>query len=333
MLERRGVRLLAISPDEPALSRRLVSEPTLPFPVLSDSSAHVATRLGALQHGDVVPSAFVLDYRARLRWSLRGRGPADQPSMGRVMAELSIPRRLSVAAPSDVLTPVVAALVCLAAALLAVLAAVADHELLSWDVPIRDGLVGPDSGWSSSAVRRASSFGSRWVIGALSVPMIVLAWRRCRQLAVVVVAAFLVALGLELLLKAAIDRPRPAGATGFGSSFPSGHVLAAVAFWGLVPPWIYIVVRRRWAWVVAAITACTVVALVGVSRVAVGAHWPSDVVGSYLGGAMFLLAAEWVLRRPWRRFDCPPCQLHAFSGPVALKHQALSGRAAGGSTT
>ena len=86
------------------------------------------------------------------------------------------------------------------------------------------------------------------------------------MLALVLGAAFPAGLALELFLKAIVDRPRPVLRAGFGSSFPSGHVLAAAAFWGLIPPWIYLVTRRRWAWAALAGLAGLVLVVVGLDR-------------------------------------------------------------------
>jgi undecaprenyl-diphosphatase len=191
-----------------------------------------------------------------------------------------------------------------------VLARLANQNLLIRDVPVREAVRDVDAGWFASLMRGASQLGSRWLIAALTVLMVAIAWRRCRQLAVVLIVAFPAALALELLLKAVVDRPRPALAGGFGSSFPSGHVLAAGAFWGLVPPWVYLVARRRWAWAASAGWVGLVLIAVGLSRVYVGAHWPSDVLGGYLGGAIFLVAAEWAVRRPSQVLRCEACDLH-----------------------
>ncbi|MGQ0804158.1 MAG: phosphatase PAP2 family protein [Actinomycetota bacterium] len=168
-------------------------------------------------------------------------------------------------------------------------------------------------------MRSITQFGSRWPIAALTIPMVVLAWPRCRQFAVVLALALPAALALELFLKAIVDRPRPVLAGGFGASFPSGHVLAAAAFWGLVPPWVYLMTRRRWAWAVAVTVAGIILVGVGVSRVYLGAHWPSDVLGGYLGGAVFLLAAEWAIRRAWPAMHCDACELHPLRRPAAAR--------------
>jgi undecaprenyl-diphosphatase len=89
-------------------------------------------------------------------------------------------------------------------------------------------------------------------------------------------------------------------------SFPSGHTVHYVVFFGAL---IYLCLRtirradsgdaKRWlAWAGIAVSA-VLIALVGLSRVYLGAHWPSDVLGGYvLGGAWLtmLIAAyrKWV---------------------------------------
>lgn len=231
-------------------------------------------------------------------------------------------RSLGVPAPSDVLTPTVAALVAAVLVVLGVLAAVADGDLLFWDQPIRRAIRGLGGEATDAIMRWGTKLGSRWVIGALLVPAVAIAWRRCRQVAVVLVVAFVAALGIELLLKALVARPRPLGAHGFGHSFPSGHVLAATAFWGLAPPWVYLVTRRRSLWVLAVVFSAGALAVVGMSRVYLGAHWPSDVAAGYLAGSVFLLAAEWAVRHPIPALGCDACEFHPL---LDLVHDGRAG--------
>lgn len=306
---------MAISPDTPAQSRHLAQELDLGFVLLSDADLRVAAAFGVERSGDVAPAAFLLDGSGRARWSSVGRDALDQPSPMAAVAALAGPRPLAVPGPSHVLKPPLALLAIALFAGLGILAAMANRDLLAWDVPVRDAIREVDGRWFGSLMEMTNQFGSRWLIASLTVPMVVLAWTRCRQLAVVLLLALPAGLALELVLKALVDRPRPALAAGFGSSFPSGHVLAAAAFWGLVPPWMYVVTRRRWAWAASAGLAAIAVVSVGLSRVYLGAHWPSDVLAGYVAGAVFLLAAEWAVRRPSPLLHCGSCNLHPTARP------------------
>lgn len=118
-----------------------------------------------------------------------------------------------------------------------------------------------------------------------------LALRRNDYAALFVIAA---AVGpFTTILKQTIDRPRPAGDFAIlqfpsDPSFPSGHVMTAMAFFGL---WFIIsaTLLPRWAAWPVRIACLATILLTGVSRVWVGAHWPTDVLGSLVWGSLFLV--------------------------------------------
>jgi membrane-associated phospholipid phosphatase len=100
---------------------------------------------------------------------------------------------------------------------------------------------------------------------------------------------------LSFLTKQLIRRPRPDAtlvrvvvAKTRDTSFPSGHVVHYVTFWGMVT---YLVAFRshwpgaRW---LAGLVFAPVLALVGPSRIYLGHHWFTDVLGSYLLGSAYL---------------------------------------------
>lgn len=96
-------------------------------------------------------------------------------------------------------------------------------------------------------------------------------------------------------LKAAVGRPRPVWAhpvdTAGHAAFPSGHAMTAALVCGLLL-WIlrkYGVGRVLWRWAVA-VAALSVLG-VGFTRVWLGVHWASDVVGGWLIGATTVAAA------------------------------------------
>ena len=81
-------------------------------------------------------------------------------------------------------------------------------------------------------------------------------------------------------------------------AFPSGHAQIALAYWGYLALW----VNRRWA---TALAFC-LVAAISFSRLYLGAHFPVDVVGGLLIGAVILATAPWFDRWAAADFAMPP---------------------------
>lgn len=151
------------------------------------------------------------------------------------------------------------------------------------------------------------------VIGVVGVAIL---WRWCRAsaitLGVLISSAFIVDIGLKLI----VDRPRPPDPL-IGTalaSFPSGHVIHVVVVFGLVPMFLWALTHRR-SYLRAGFVVFTVVVLgVAISRVALGAHWPSDVIVSMLIGISLLLGAEKLLTSPWAGDRCSVLGLHNTVG-------------------
>jgi membrane-associated phospholipid phosphatase len=108
---------------------------------------------------------------------------------------------------------------------------------------------------------------------------------------------------INLVFKLLVGRPRPTDLlvnvtrVYHHESFPSGHVVFFVEFFGFLFFLSYVLLERgplRWALL---IVLGLLIALVGVSRVYLGAHWPSDVCGAYLAGGIWLMLMILVYRR------------------------------------
>jgi undecaprenyl-diphosphatase len=106
---------------------------------------------------------------------------------------------------------------------------------------------------------------------------------------------------LQQGLKAAVDRPRPVWPdpvdSAHYSAFPSGHAMTATVVCGLL---LWLLHRHgvsRALWRTALIVAVVSVVGVGLTRIWLGVHWPSDVVGGWLLGATVVTLAVWVHRR------------------------------------
>jgi undecaprenyl-diphosphatase len=186
--------------------------------------------------------------------------------------------------------------------------------LLVWDLPIQRAVESSRTGTLSVFFRNVSLLASTTGVLVLAPVLFAIAWKRCQAVAVAVAAAALARPLLEFILKELVGRDRPdlgRLVNGTGYSFPSGHVMAAVALWGLLPVVVGLYTRRRAIWWSSVAFAATITVLVAASRVYLGVHWFSDVVAGLLLGSFFLLGVEAVLRamHSWRG-----CGLHATAG-------------------
>jgi undecaprenyl-diphosphatase len=112
---------------------------------------------------------------------------------------------------------------------------------------------------------------------------------RRRRWPTFLLATILGAVALDNFVKYVINRPRPMLrplVDPFGSSFPSGHTAAAAALCGALA---FLLSRDRGRGTQAAIwaTAGVIVVLVAVSRIYLGAHWLTDVVGGAMVGGFW----------------------------------------------
>ena len=100
------------------------------------------------------------------------------------------------------------------------------------------------------------------------------------------------------LLKAMIDRPRPTLSPLYeitSAAFPSGHATAGAACFGAIG---YFLASRngRPTSTVVWICAIAIAFSIGVTRIYLGVHWPTDVLGGWLLGAAWVTAVAWAIR-------------------------------------
>lgn len=126
-----------------------------------------------------------------------------------------------------------------------------------------------------------------------------LLWRRRWQLAVYLCASTVLGLAIDNLVKAAVGRDRPLldqpVATALGKSFPSGHAVAATVTYGSLLV-IFLPVMRRKRLAIA--STVVLVILIGFTRVALGVHYVSDVLGGFALGTAWMVVATAARRGP-----------------------------------
>ena len=163
-----------------------------------------------------------------------------------------------------------------------------DLSILLW-------LQSPQSPWLTKAAMTVSYLGDTPIaLSMMGVAVFLpLVWRR-RDVAVMMLLS-LVPIGVGNLLKLVVGRTRPEylllDVAPTSLSFPSGHALFAAIFWGLLV-WLAEesiqspLIRRS-----VQVALGLLILAVGWSRVYLGLHWPSDVIGGYMYG----LLAVWLL--------------------------------------
>jgi undecaprenyl-diphosphatase len=192
---------------------------------------------------------------------------------------------------------------------LAVSAAAAGSQLLlTWDEPIQRWVEAHRTDVLDQVFHTFTSFGSTVPVMLVGTVIGLLAWRRCPAVGVAVLAATFSKPLLETVLKVAVDRSRPDFdrlVPGNGPSFPSGHVMAAMALWGVVPLVVSLYTRRRAVWWGSVAVVAVIVAGIAGSRVYLGVHWFSDVIGGLMAGALFLLGVQLLYERVHAVRGCP----------------------------
>ena len=177
------------------------------------------------------------------------------------------------------------------------LAAAFDHGslLLTWDDPIQRWVESHRTSQLTTVFRSFSRMGSTLVVFGAFAVIVVATERRCRALALALAVAVLARPLFESTVKELVGRERPDFARlvdGTGPSHPSGHVLAAVALWGLLPPLVSLMTDRRWIWWLTAATSAVLIAGISASRIYLGVHWFSDIIQGLLLGWLYLTVIE-----------------------------------------
>ncbi len=170
-----------------------------------------------------------------------------------------------------------------------------DNELLSFDIIIGDYIRGFTSVKLTKLAIILTQLGSAFIEFGL---MLVIGgfWlfrlKHVRQTAILTICLTGGWL-LNLVLKTAFRRARPdiqhlieVG----GYSFPSGHAMVSTAFYGMLGYllWLNLREQSKPGWYVPVITVLLIIAI-GISRIYLGVHFPSDVLAGFAAGGLWLI--------------------------------------------
>jgi undecaprenyl-diphosphatase len=160
------------------------------------------------------------------------------------------------------------------------------HEMVEWMQGISATASGMTVGISLGVALVALAFMRKWL------KMIVLT--------LVVPGGALMGEGIKLL----VQRQRPLLVGPFvdwaGYSFPSGHTMCATLVYGGLALWLWRRIESRWWRSVIAAGAGVMILLVGLSRVALGAHYVTDCLAAVVIGAVWLGVCRFGFKRVQR---------------------------------
>ncbi|MBX5456182.1 MAG: phosphatase PAP2 family protein [Thermogemmatispora sp.] len=209
------------------------------------------------------------------------------------------------------------------------------HPVLTIDVAITREFQEEQSPWLRTLMLAISFIGSVPLLaaGLVLVTAILLWLGRLRLEALILLGNCLSSELLNRTIKLLVARPRPSPTlvevlqAASGASFPSGHVMAYVAYWGLLFSYGLILFQgRSWWRILLLLLSGFFIVMVGPSRIYLGDHWASDVLGGYLLGGVWL--SLWLLLYLRLRERGLLTRVSAHEKPVLQEEVAESGSSA-----
>lgn len=149
-----------------------------------------------------------------------------------------------------------------------------------------------------------TNLGGVTILSVLTV--ILLITIRNRKIGFSIVANLAIISGLNVLLKNIVERPRPTEyrmihETGY--SFPSGHSMVSMAFYGFLIYLIYHYVKNnKLKWVLILVLS-TLIVTIGISRIYLGVHYTSDVLAGFMISISYLIVYTSIVKRFIKKGD------------------------------
>jgi undecaprenyl-diphosphatase len=153
-------------------------------------------------------------------------------------------------------------------------------------------------------------FGNMEVVVLFSLCVVLYFWVRKREkFLFAFFSSSLVAASLIYSIKHLFERQRPPVENALvyadGFSFPSGHALMSVAFYGILTYFVIATSRSKIERITAMVFGIILIFLISISRIYLGVHWPSDVFSGLILGGAWLSIVIFLTRHPNRKLEMP----------------------------
>jgi undecaprenyl-diphosphatase len=166
-----------------------------------------------------------------------------------------------------------------------------EGDTIKFDLAVRDWVHHFASPAMTRIMTAISLMGYNILIVELVIALAAFLFLRWRRAAAWLAVSMAGALALDQALKYAFHRPRPEpffGAAPHSFSFPSGHALCSFCFYAVLAGLIAARTKSLFLRVAVGVAAAALIVAIGLSRIYLGMHYPSDVLAGYLAAAVWV---------------------------------------------
>ncbi|MBB6638423.1 phosphatase PAP2 family protein [Cohnella thailandensis] len=198
-----------------------------------------------------------------------------------------------------------ASLLC-AAGFGAIAVLVGTERIASFDRAIIDFWQSRESATLTNGMKAFTAIGSGIPVVVISIAIMLFLFFVLNHRKELILFAFVLA-GSEILnvaLKLVFHRERPSFhrlVQASGYSFPSGHSMGAFSLYGIAAFLLWKHISSRRGRTLLILVSCALVLAIGISRIYLGVHYPSDVLAGYLASGFWLTASITVYQRYMER--------------------------------
>lgn len=154
------------------------------------------------------------------------------------------------------------------------------------------------SDFTTPIAKFITNFGGAIFLTILTITLFILI--KNKKIGLSIILNLIVITGLNQILKYILQRPRPTEyrlieETGF--SFPSGHSMVSMAFYGYLIYLIYKYVKNKDLKWISIVLLSILICSIGISRIYLGVHYTSDVLGGFLISLSYLIVYTLIVNR------------------------------------